>query len=234
MRYTLRLLTMDQSDRLVRMVQGMNMAWERAGEGGTFHPFTVGFWVGRKATPNKMKEAQDALLALARGDEVKEGRVIMFEACPWCGSKEMAEHACWDIDESRPTFALRGRCPAEGCVFNSEEGIPFSCIDEDLYLHPPTVLLGTSDKFVQAAWNRHVENDSDASIRRMLGYTRDGPRAPDLIIQDELHLLSGPLGSMAGLLETAFDVGSRRPETVMLRNTSQRPPPSEVQRGTWR
>ena len=57
------------------------MAWERAGEGGTFHPFTVGFWVGRKATPNKMKEAQDALLALARGDEVKEGRVIMFEAC---------------------------------------------------------------------------------------------------------------------------------------------------------
>ena len=87
-------------------------------------------------------------------------------------------------------------------------------MDEDIYLNPPTILLATADKFVQAAYNpsaKFAGEGFDAyTVRRLLGMEKEerdtAPLPPDVIIQDELHLLSGPLGTMAGLLETALAV----------------------------
>ena len=102
---------------------------------------------------------------------------------------------------------LIGRCQGEDCPYNSESGIPFTPVDEDIYNNPPSILLGTADKFVQVAYNRSFGEESEypANSRNLLGFDSMN-RPPDLVIQDELHLLSGPLGSLAGLLETALDV----------------------------
>ena len=57
------------------------------------------------------------------------------------------------------------------------------------------MLFGTVDKFAMFAWNERAGN--------FFGIKGNAP--PDLIIQDELHLISGELGSIAGVYEAAFD-----------------------------
>lgn len=293
MRYTLRLLTSDQADRLVRLVVGMNHVAEKMGtdisvnnyRGQKFPRFRVGMWVGEKASPNRLLSkksnqyskynAEDALIDLRSGDEeTGEGSVIQFETCPWCGSDHEfgIKHAQnWEVVtsengtqwgellNSKPT--LHGRCkisdPDCGICksqkrdiiendinsgFDDEEidskynlqvgtslnhrknhiiscemnkWVPFTCVDDDLYLNPPSILLATADKFVQLSNNpfpKHMDEEDPQSklsdARSMLGFDFEHgtSRAPDLIIQDELHLLTGPLGTLAGLIETTLDV----------------------------
>jgi len=261
MRYTLRLLTSDQADRLVRLAVGMNHIASTMGEsmGASSHddtnfpPFRVGMWVGRKVSPRDLlskprkhgddDSAQNSLRMLRRGDEEPgEGSVIQFEVCPWCGSndeKSIRSPQNWDVCDnqgkgdfvwSRPLnerASLNGRCLSKGCML--KDGVPFTCIDEDIYLNPPSILLATVDKFVQLSNNPvpnsafdHITRDDKSSqarmqqkvkqqehdARTMLGFDSSGGggRAPDLVIQDELHLLSGPLGTLSGLVETGIHV----------------------------
>ncbi len=69
-------------------------------------------------------------------------------------------------------------------------------VDEDVYRERPELVIGTVDKFARMAWTEKT---------RAL-FARDGVgHRPELVIQDELHLISGPLGSMVGLYETAVD-----------------------------
>jgi hypothetical protein len=218
MRYTLRLLTMDQGERLVRLMGGMNQiakssSDERIRSGQRFR---VGMWIGKKASPNRIKGTRDqndalSILVAQKQGSVPKSRVIMFEACPWCGDQSIRDPNNWNVGTLNGRETLIGKCVQSECIFSEESGIPFTCVDEDIYNNPPSVLLGTVDKFVQAAYNRRYKDAADdigpLDVRRLLGYSdSDKVRPPDLIIQDELHLLTGPLGSMAGLLETALDV----------------------------
>ena len=83
-------------------------------------------------------------------------------------------------------------CPNEECEFHEE--LPIHLIDEDIYAHKPSFVIGTIDKFAQIAFKE------DAG--ELLGV--DLPNPPDLIIQDELHLISGPLGTITGIYEAAI------------------------------
>ena len=76
------------------------------------------------------------------------------------------------------------------------KGSSIYTVDEDIYNVRPSIVLGTSDKFVQL-----VEKPRAGNIFR----STTGKR-PQLILQDELHLISGPLGSISGLYETAIDL----------------------------
>jgi hypothetical protein len=111
-----------------------------------------------------------------------------------------------------------------------DEGLPLLVVDEEIYRRPPSMLIATVDKFAQMAWQGPVQalfgqvtgwcprhgfrspdledtNSHQAAGRFPAIATRPHAllRPPDLIIQDELHLISGPLGSLVGIYEGAVD-----------------------------
>lgn len=85
--------------------------------------------------------------------------------------------------------------------------IPVRLCDDDIYINPPTLLFGTVDKFAQLAHKVNTYNTSASKdSRRLFGRGANWQKLPpDLIIQDELHLLLGPLGSAVSLYECAID-----------------------------
>ena len=74
--------------------------------------------------------------------------------------------------------------------------MPCNVVDEALYDRPPSLLIGTIDKFARLAWEKRTGSFFGVGNRQ---------RPPELIIQDELHLITGPLGSVAGLYEAGLE-----------------------------
>lgn len=189
MRYTLRLLTTQQFSRSSAMIMALEMI--RCGrvevpEGLPIKgndPFSIGLWVGLASTPNKRTEAFASLMQ--RSPEVSSP--IQLLNCPCCRSK-----LDWSIASA--SSPVNVECKNSDCLLFGH--LPIYTVDEDVYEIRPTLLIGTIDKFAQIV--RRKETNSLFSIH-------DGS-PPDLIIQDELHLISGPLGTIAGAYEAAFDL----------------------------
>jgi hypothetical protein len=190
MRYTLRLLTIQQFERATTLICALEYLREQKGELGST-PFSIGLWVGGGATPNTLDDAQKALRKLNKGHDVEEGNPVQLLACPWCGGPLGPDQ--YRV-VTRPERHLQVACGRTGCHFRS--GLPVHLVDEDVYRERPELVIGTVDKFARMAWTEKT---------RAL-FARDGVgHRPELVIQDELHLISGPLGSMVGLYETAVD-----------------------------
>ncbi|WP_413800591.1 helicase-related protein [Streptomyces iranensis] len=195
-RYTLSLLTTQQFQRTATAICALEYI-RRGHDGPLSHdlgqePISIGLWVGKETTPNKISAAQEELGILKQMNEPDDR--FLLERCPWCGTEMVPERQGQDRD-----FGVRADgvttsffCPRDTCDFH--EHLPVSVVDEQIYKEPPTFVLGTVDKFARLAWEREAGN--------LFG--RDGKRAPSLVIQDELHLLAGPLGTTVGLYESAI------------------------------
>ena len=204
MRYTLRLLTADQFHRASMLVCACEVVRREPSNGlsGTA-PISIGLWVGRDAAPNRLDSARWALTKLQRGAPLTRDDTdpMKLRDCPWCGSSlSPADYAVRDV--------MTICCPDPGCEFSA--GIPVWLVDDDVYSNCPSLLLGTVDKFARIPWIKEAG--------RLFG-GEGGVPAPELIIQDELHLISGPLGTMVGLYETAVDAlcsrhGGERPKVI--------------------
>lgn len=190
MRYTLRLLTVQQFQRAASLICACElMRIEKRGKLGQA-PITIGLYVGRDTTPNSMADARDALQREAAGETPKSTPRQLL-TCPACGQ---AMHR----RQYRPSLTsprLDITCEATGCP-SGGRALPVLVVDECIYDQPPSLLIGTVDKFAQLPRN--------ADLGKLFGIGRG--LAPGLIIQDELHLISGPLGSMSGLYESAIDI----------------------------
>lgn len=200
MRYTLRLLTIQQFERATTLICALERLRLESNELGT-EAFSIGLWVGSKAAPNDLDEARRALTQLRAGQDLTENNPVQLTQCPWCGQE--LDESNYSV-EKQPERQLVIACKNSSCDF--KDRLPVYVVDEDIYRVRPELLLGTVDKFAMMAWNERV---------RTL-FSRDGAGSPpDLIIQDELHLISGPLGSVVGLYEIAVDAacGVRLGET---------------------
>ena len=121
--------------------------------------------------------------------------------CPWCGTKLVKEVAAGKLKGEWGYRMRNGShfeifCPNESCFFGNEPSLPIQVVDEELYDNPPSLLFGTVDKFAMLPWKPQIGSFFGIGSAN---------RAPELIIQDELHLISGPLGTMVGLYETAIN-----------------------------
>jgi len=203
MRYTLRLLTTQQFQRAATLMCAAEMVRRGTPALGDVR-FSIGLWVGAAVTPNKEADAVAALTTLLR-----EGRPNPFQllACPWCGAA-MGPVRCRTTWKAPGYVKLPGparvrfRCPDEACAFADPDGLPIAVIDEHIYKEPPSLIIGTVDKFALMPWKVDT-------YRLFGGGAPRADRPPDLIIQDELHLISGALGSMVGLYETVVDALTR-------------------------
>ncbi len=192
MRYTLRLLTKDQFRRAARLICAMElMRRDHAGSLGG-EPISLGLWVGGGSSPNSFAEAKACIDATLADDCSRPPSLLVLESCPWCGTPFRVPD---NVDASRQHFAFR--CTAAGCDFaaTGDGRLPCNVVDAALYEAPPTLLLATIDKFARLAWEE----------RSSAFFGRDGQRPPELIIQDELHLIAGALGSVAGLYEAGLE-----------------------------
>lgn len=192
MRYTLRLLTLQQFERAAGLICALEQWRDGAAEMVGKEPFSIGLWVGQGATPNDVERAYKALRKRRAGEDPGDlGDPVQLLRCPWCGAKLGPD----DYEADRRLGRLRVRCPRSLCRFAGGDGLPVHLVDSDVYRARPSLVIGTVDKFAMLAWN--------ADSGRLLGRGSDAP--PDLIVQDELHLISGPLGTLVGLYETAID-----------------------------
>jgi ribosomal protein L24E len=242
MRYTLRLLTLQQFQRATALICSMEKlrrdALVQGDESLGTEPFTIGLWVGNKVTPGTTEESHYAIQALRDSGKNKAGRTspLQLTSCPWCGStidpgKDVV------VDKERGRTVVYCGDKKSSCTFSRgrssklpHPGIPVLTVDEEIYHRPPTMMIATVDKFAMMAWRGQVRTlfgraglecvrhgllwqGADCNGNHQAGKGLPATkvknispiRPPDLIIQDEFHLISGPLGTMVGLYETAVD-----------------------------
>lgn len=193
MRYTLRLLTADQFQRASRLLCAMEyIRRENADVLGDI-PYSIGIWVGSKTTPNRTVDAISEVRKMQKPQGLDN---LAITRCPWCGceigkvkikGKGAKQNESQAIGFKIIDGDLIVHCPDIDCHFNDE--IPVYFIDEMIYKKQPTFLIGTIDKFVQISWRNEA--------RRLFGINEEGERVlspPQIIIQDELHLISYCLG----------------------------------------
>lgn len=186
MRYTMRLLTFQQFERAATLICACELI--RRNERIPGGEIGIGLWAGQALTPNTIEKAEKILNGeLVSGEE--NGNPRQIRKCPWCGATIPDDNYVCDRENSRMIV----KCGDPRCCFHS--GLPVHLIDEDIYEHTPTYIVATIDKFAQVALNEQCVN---------LFGTKRGYRPPELIIQDELHLISGPLGTITGLYEAAI------------------------------
>jgi hypothetical protein len=201
MRYTLRLLTADQFQRSSRLICALEYLRRNNQDKLGNIPFSIGIWVGSKTTPNNNKSAKQSLSKLQKN--VKGAEQFIVNNCPWCGANlgyygeknsKKKHYFGYKIENNK----LVVHCPDNNCLFHEE--LPIYIVDETIYEKRPTFLIGTVDKFVQLVWQ--------PKARALFGIDSDGERftsPPSLIVQDELHLISGPLGTLTGLFEVLIE-----------------------------
>ena len=223
MRYTLRLLTLDQLGRASTLICALECIRKEDVDKLGEWPFEIGLWVGKAATPNVMgrkgdnnKDSARAKTIAFKNDDRKPSP-IPIEECPWCGTKFKPTSFQLLPNQDEPSD-LRVTCINRDCAFSRGNPLPILAVDEPIYRRLPCFLIATVDKFAAMPWTGQV-GAFFGRVQRFDSHGFYGPcdpmrgnplpverlPPPDLVIQDELHLISGPLGTIAGLYETALD-----------------------------
>ncbi|WP_349769137.1 helicase [Hungatella hathewayi] len=229
LRYTLRLLTTQQRDRITKMVLAAEMIRRQAYPMFGKEPISIGFWVGGGVTPNKFDEFNEKSDALHAARSARNHVYKQLITCPFCGKPLKEDN--FNIDSDKKSIEIF--CSDMNCQFymykKDRMPIPVYLVDEEIYAKCPTIILATVDKFARLPWDANTNTLFGRVDRKC---SRDGYVAigvehgrhyrtaslpastitnirpflpPELIIQDELHLITGPLGTVYGAYETIIE-----------------------------
>ena len=233
LRYTLRLLTTQQRDRITKMVLAAEMIRAREYPKYGKEPISIGFWVGGGVTPNTFEELKEDPEDPQKTRNARSKKNLIYKqllTCPFCGKPLKDENFYIDI----PTKSVNIYCSDKMCMFyrykqGNKMKIPVYLVDEEIYAKCPTIILSTVDKFARLPWDVNT-NTIFGRVDRLCsrdGYVAIGAEhsrhnrteelptsiltpikpflPPELIIQDELHLITGPLGTIYGAYETIIE-----------------------------
>jgi hypothetical protein len=220
-RYTLRLLSAQQFERASKLILACEFIRQNFKDLGE-ERISIGFWVGSSSIPNEIRNTfgtgAETKLDKLNGkflngtyNSNRDVNPFQLSNCQWCNTKMISmvkqnDHS-FQIGHRISNNKLNSFCLNSKCCFSEQKnGMPIVLVDEDIYNIPPTILFATVDKFAMLAWKGEATNLFNQS------------RKPDLIIQDELHLLNGTLGSLVGLFENALlelcSTGNQKPKII--------------------
>jgi hypothetical protein len=231
LRYTLRLLTLDQLGRAATLICALEEMRSRNPKELGNARFTIGLWVGLSATANRLRDVHKQMHEFSQG---KIESPFPLTTCPWCGEPIKIQNIKLVDAAGHPTKKVFARavvyCDRKtGCPFSEGKsegrGLPVVFVDEQIYQEVPSFIVATVDKFAMMPWLGEAGmlfgRVTHLDDRRAYGVMHappgsakalpDGLLPPELIVQDELHLISGPLGTMVGLYEAAVDYLCERP-----------------------
>lgn len=232
MRYTLRLLTAQQFERATKLILSLDFLRRFFKPNEEYFlgddKVSIGMWVGASTTPNSYKDAQtifkktfDEITKLnnKKAGDYRKANTFPITSCSWCGCNLISQNNSgkFDLSYKATDKAFSTNCLNSECAFSAE--LPIYFVDDKIYQNPPTLLFATVDKFAMLSQREEGHH--------LFNSLYDKKLPPDLIIQDELHLLSGPLGSITGLYESIIELlstkGNRKPKiitsTATTRNT---------------
>ncbi|HEY8206132.1 MAG TPA: DISARM system helicase DrmA [Myxococcaceae bacterium] len=239
LRYTLRLLTLDQLGRAATLICALETMRRKDRRRLGDERFAIGLWVGKSGSPNTLRQASEAITAY----KAKTGpSPFPLTECPWCLQDGSLGPNSFEVRGHKTNPADIGvRCLRPGCDFEAAanlDGLPVLFVDEQIYREVPAFVVATVDKFAMLPWRgeagmlfgRVVAREGrrfygpfdGADVPRTALRLPAGVRPPDLVVQDELHLISGPLGTMVGLYEGAIDVLAGRPKIIAATATVRR------------
>lgn len=229
LRYTLRLLTTQQRDRITKMVLAAEMIRRQAYPQFGKEPISIGFWVGGGVTPNKFDEFIEKADNPQAARSARNHVYKQLLTCPFCGKPLKEEN--FNIDTNKKSIEIF--CSDRDCQFyrykNDRMPIPVYLVDEEIYAKCPTIILSTVDKFARLPWDvntnalfgrvdrkcsrdgyvaigaEHGRHNKTASLPASTMVNIRPFLPPELIIQDELHLITGPLGTVYGAYETIIE-----------------------------
>lgn len=234
MRYTLRLLTAQQFERATKLILALDFLKRFFNSEDDYFfgtdKVSIGMWVGASTTPNSYKDARTIFqkvfseitkLNNKKTGDYRKANTFPITNCSWCGCNLVTQNQSgkFDLGYKATDKIFKTNCLNSNCAFSEE--LPIYFVDDKIYQNPPTLLFATVDKFAMLSHRQEGH--------RLFNSLEENKLPPDLIIQDELHLLSGPLGSITGLYESIVEMlctkGNRKPKiitsTATTRNTEQ-------------
>lgn len=224
MRYTLRLLNKQQFNRSLPLICSCELIRRNEPQNYGNKEISVGIWVGSSLTPNNWKLFQECFNKLKIDPTADVEYTLPIITCPCCGtkliktSKNKGQWGCIGTRErGKEKYPYYLTCRNHKCDFyisdqdrdkgNFVKHLPVYFVDEEIYKTNilPTLLFSTVDKFASLPWRKESFNLFNISVDNSNeGVTNLYP-GPELIIQDELHLISSALGTIYGIYEAAID-----------------------------
>lgn len=223
MRFPLRMLSLQQLERLGRVIAVLNELRAENPAIAAGDPFAMGYYVGDGNTPNRISE--DEMRNLEQKPALREDMKLL-RRCPHCGNTVT-------IETRRADWRLAHKCNNDQCFSNTSASLgsfrgslPIFIVDNEIYRYLPSVLVGTVDKLAIVGRSRHfthlvrgarqrcskhgytsydecIEKSSGCAAKKRelqhVAQVRDP--GPSLLIQDELHLLRAELGVFNGHYE---------------------------------